>query len=317
MKRLPAAMICLLLPLPILWMMYAASAIAATPPVAGAVVKPSDFMITPPWAEGTEHEIFAGYAGDSVMHQHVNDTGKANDYYALDFDLALNESVYPIAQGVVLYAGEATGGWAPYGNIMFIDHGNGYQSFYAHLQRIDVAKGQTVDPTISIGGAGNSGTQEIHLHVSLYKGASFQNSDTGIGPYGGQAVVPEPFASCQKDGSGACEDLVRGNRLVRTAVQQQPEPVVDSNVTIDYFALGDSIAAGHGLLDTGEPCRRSRYSYPYRVALELKREYGNVNFPPEHHLACTGARATKPSKAVLDKDPNKWGSSGFPVRAPK
>jgi len=279
---------------------------AATNPVPNAVAKPNDFIITPPWATGKEHRIVAGYAGDSPLHQHVNDTSKANDYYALDFDLALDEAVYPIAEGVVRFAGEAKGGWANYGTIVFIDHNNGFQSLYAHLQHTDVTTGQTVDPSIQLGGAGNSGTTEIHLHLSLYKGASFQFTDNGIGPYAGQAVVPEPFASCQKNSSQICENLLRSHLLIRTATQQLPMPVADSSATIDYFALGDSIAAGHGLQDTGEPCRRSRYSYPYRVALELTREYGNVSFPAEHHLACTGAKANKPAKADLDKDPNKW-----------
>jgi lysophospholipase L1-like esterase len=68
---------------------------------------------------------------------------------------------------------------------------------------------------------------------------------------------------------------------------------------IDYFALGDSVASGHGLPDSqGAPCQRSRHAYPYVVAGLLAERYGagNVRF---EHLACSGARvATAPAEMV-------------------
>jgi hypothetical protein len=72
---------------------------------------------------------------------------------------------------------------------------------------------------------------------------------------------------------------------------------------IDYFALGDSIASGHGLMDDESDCRRSESAYPNHVRLELSRRYDNVNY---HHLACTGATATGPDYKALAKDQNKW-----------
>lgn len=57
--------------------------------------------------------------------------------------------------------------------------------------------------------------------------------------------------------------------------------------TIDYFALGDSIASGHGLMmETDKQCRRSSLAYPNKVADFLKTRYGIVNFKS---LACSGA----------------------------
>jgi len=84
---------------------------------------------------------------------------------------------------------------------------------------------------------------------------------------------------------------------------------------IDYFGLGDSQAAGHGLMPTDPErdgdylgmvctkdgknccpqngttcCRRSNKSYPYKVAAKLRTLYRQVNFEPTtHHLACSGA----------------------------
>jgi len=43
---------------------------------------------------------------------------------------------------------------------------------------------------------------------------------------------------------------------------------------IDYFALGDSVASGHGLRDDEAPCRRSlQRAYPAKVAKRLARTY--------------------------------------------
>ncbi len=72
---------------------------------------------------------------------------------------------------------------------------------------------------------------------------------------------------------------------------------------LDYFALGDSIASGYGLMDDGSACRRSKLSYPYKVLAELKQRYDQVNFL---HLACAGAAAGEPDAAALAQDRCKW-----------
>ena len=58
---------------------------------------------------------------------------------------------------------------------------------------------------------------------------------------------------------------------------------------IDYFALGDSVASGHGLDGASGECLRSSKAYPYTVRDALETRYHKVNFPPQHHLACSGA----------------------------
>lgn len=60
--------------------------------------------------------------------------------------------------------------------------------------------------------------------------------------------------------------------------------------SIAYYALGDSVASGHGLDDSGPgTCKRSQYAYPYQIAKQLSNDYGNVIFGPDHHIACSGA----------------------------
>jgi hypothetical protein len=75
---------------------------------------------------------------------------------------------------------------------------------------------------------------------------------------------------------------------------------------IEYFALGDSIASGHGLTDDGTECRRSYlYSYPIQVYQMLSTTYSSIHFPPTQFLACSGARAIFDKKEV-NKDDYKW-----------
>jgi murein DD-endopeptidase MepM/ murein hydrolase activator NlpD len=186
-----------------------------TSPVAGAVAKPTSFVIVPPWGNGLSHTILHGYGTN--LHQNTNATGNSNDHYALDIDLGLNEAVYPIAAGTVIYAGPAQGGWSGYGNIVFLNHvvgGVNYQSLYAHLSSVAGISGSVSTSTV-IGYAGNSGTATVHLHLAIYRGASFSNTTGARGPYGGNAVVPEAFASCTKSG-GSCENIAPGNVLVKT-----------------------------------------------------------------------------------------------------
>jgi hypothetical protein len=74
MQRHPTILVCLLLSLPMLWTIHTASALAATTPVAGAVAKPSDFVITPPWAEGIEHKILAGLRNEKQWASYLGNT---------------------------------------------------------------------------------------------------------------------------------------------------------------------------------------------------------------------------------------------------
>lgn len=199
-----------------------------TTPVSGAAAKPAAWAIRPPWGAGVQHRITNGYG--SGMHQHVNSPGNANDYYALDFDMSLNEAVYPIADGTVIFAGTATGGWSAYGKIVFIEHlvnGVKYHSMYAHLNQIYVGPGPVSRDT-AIGGAGGTGGWPVHLHLAVYKNANFQNTSGGKGPYGGQSMVPEAFSACLKNGSLSCENLAYNNQLRRTS---EPPPSCGSPCT--------------------------------------------------------------------------------------
>ncbi len=62
-------------------------------------------------------------------------------------------------------------GWpdnAGYGNRIVIDHGNGYETLYAHLSKIYVVAGQTVNRGDTIGQMGSTGRSTgTHLHFEI------------------------------------------------------------------------------------------------------------------------------------------------------
>jgi hypothetical protein len=66
-------------------------------------------------------------------------------------------------------------------------------------------------------------------------------------------------------------------------------PLPPPDTFIDYFALGDSIASGHGLMDEGF-CRRSALAYPHKVVDYLATR---DTMRRQETLACSGATAAR------------------------
>jgi hypothetical protein len=100
-----------------------------------------------------------------------------NDYWSghLGIDIAAGTGapIYAADSGVVVYAGGISGG---YGNMIMIDHGNGYHTLYAHLSSINVYCGQSVGQGSLIGLAGSTGNSTgPHLHFEIRQNGGFIN----------------------------------------------------------------------------------------------------------------------------------------------
>jgi hypothetical protein len=110
----------------------------------------------------------------------------ANNHYLSGFDYAPSanhwgidiagndgEGVYATDAGVVVYAGWNNYG---YGNMIMVDHGNNFQSLYAHLSGISVQCGQSVGQGDGIGTIGNTGRSSgSHLHFEIRAISSWVN----------------------------------------------------------------------------------------------------------------------------------------------
>ena len=100
-----------------------------------------------------------------------------NDYWsghqAIDAKCFQGDSIFASDSGVVIYAGPISGG---YGNIVAIDHQNGYLTLYAHLNGFNVACGQSVSKGTVIGFCGSTGNSTgAHLHFEVRQNGGFVN----------------------------------------------------------------------------------------------------------------------------------------------
>lgn len=84
----------------------------------------------------------------------------------IDMASQLGESVFPIMPGTVVKAEKDGFG---YGNLVVVAHSGGYESWYAHLSRIDVQTGQEVDTDTVLGLIGSTGhSTGPHLHLEVH-----------------------------------------------------------------------------------------------------------------------------------------------------
>ena len=87
-------------------------------------------------------------------------------HYGMDFTASVGTDVYSTGVGVVKSAEKEVG----YGNCIVIDHGYGYETYYAHLSKIKVKLGQKVNRGDIIGLVGSTGTSTApHLHYEVSK----------------------------------------------------------------------------------------------------------------------------------------------------
>lgn len=120
-----------------------------------------------------------GSVGDGVFGWPTNGphtiSGNGFSPSHLGVDISANEgdAVFAADAGVVTFAGWSQYG---YGNMVQIDHGNGYVSLYAHLSQINVSTCLSVGQGTLIGLAGNTGNSfGAHLHFEIRFGGANVN----------------------------------------------------------------------------------------------------------------------------------------------
>jgi len=100
-------------------------------------------------------------------------SGEGAFHKGVDITAPTGTTVRVTADGIVVQAEMVAGG---YGRLIIIDHGGGYQTYYAHLSRISVRAGQEVRRGEVIGAVGTSGRVTApHLHYEVRVGGTPMN----------------------------------------------------------------------------------------------------------------------------------------------
>jgi murein DD-endopeptidase MepM/ murein hydrolase activator NlpD len=106
----------------------------------------------------------------------ISGTGYEPSHLGLDITAPQGANIYASGSGIVTMA---QGGWNyGYGNVIQIDHGNGYITVYAHLSQILVSPCEAVGQGAVIGLSGDTGNSfGAHLHFEVRVGGA------NINPY--------------------------------------------------------------------------------------------------------------------------------------
>ncbi|MCD0276594.1 M23 family metallopeptidase [Xanthomonas campestris] len=96
----------------------------------------------------------------------------------VDFHANVGDPVMSVADGVVSYAGVRGG----YGNVVEVDHGNGYVTRYAHNSRLVVRVGDLVRAGQQVAKAGSSGRSTgAHVHFEVWADGRVVNTRKFLG----------------------------------------------------------------------------------------------------------------------------------------
>lgn len=97
----------------------------------------------------------------------------------IDISVPAGTDVHSVAEGEV-----ATIWWLPsFGNLVIVNHNNGYRTVYAHLSEIEVSEGQKVSEGTRIGKSGDTINGPL-VHFEVWKDREKQNPELWLHPQG-------------------------------------------------------------------------------------------------------------------------------------
>ncbi|MEO6155138.1 MAG: M23 family metallopeptidase [Thermomonas sp.] len=114
-------------------------------------------------------------SGDPIANSYITSGfgGRADPFggghqfhKGIDFEADIGDPVLSVADGVVSFSGVRSG----YGNVIEIDHGNGYVTRYAHNSRLERTVGDLVRSGQEIAKAGSTGRSTgAHVHLEVWQ----------------------------------------------------------------------------------------------------------------------------------------------------
>lgn len=113
------------------------------------------------------YPVASGYIGSGFGTRTDPINGAVEHHLGLDFDAPVGSAIRAVADGVVSFNGERSG----YGNVVEIDHGNGYMTRYAHNRKNIVRVGQRVhagEEIALVGETGRATGPHCHFEVWLH-----------------------------------------------------------------------------------------------------------------------------------------------------
>ena len=118
------------------------------------------------------------FSGEGAMHTGV------------DISAPTGTPVRSTADGIVTFAGWHSG----YGQLVVVDHGGGFETYYAHLSRFAVVEGQEVRRGDQVGAVGSTGRVTApHLHYEVRIGGAPVNPHTYLARAGVVQMVKKDF----------------------------------------------------------------------------------------------------------------------------
>jgi len=104
--------------------------------------------------------------------------GGSQFHKGIDFEADVGDPVLAVAEGVVSYSGVRSG----YGNVVEVDHGNGYVTRYAHNSRLTRNVGDLVRSGQEIAKAGSTGRSTgAHVHFEVWQNGAVVNPRKFLG----------------------------------------------------------------------------------------------------------------------------------------
>lgn len=127
------------------------------------------------YGEGSCGSVYEGAIGTGTFvwptaYHGVSGYGYSGIHPAIDIGGSTGDAIFASDSGVIVFAGWSNFG---YGYLIVVDHGNGFQTAYAHLSAVAVTCGQSVFQGGYIGAMGSTGNSTgPHLHYEIsYNGA--------------------------------------------------------------------------------------------------------------------------------------------------
>lgn len=148
-------------------------------------------------------------------------------HYGIDIAAPRGTTVVSVGNGVVTKSYYSN----TYGNVIFIEHKDGFETVYAHLDKRFVQEGATVQQGEKIGTVGNTGRSSgDHLHFEVHDGAWTMKKNNAIDPFLVIGEKNETFFALSK---GALE-----NKQYKEAISSKIDENGDFTIKVKQ---GDSL----------------------------------------------------------------------------